>query len=64
QQTLYAMGEEVLKQCRAVERIRFALPNKHHLLVDLSKFGLQNRNEVFVATSEPFGLIEGEVVRE
>ena len=64
QQTLYAMGEEVLRRCRAVEQIRFALPNKHHLLVDLSKFGLQNRNEVFVATSEPFGLIEGEILRE
>jgi urate oxidase len=25
---------------------------------------LENRNEVFVATSEPYGLIEGEVVRD
>jgi urate oxidase len=64
QHTLYAMGEEVLKRCPPVERIRFALPNKHHLLVDLSRFGLQNRNEVFVATSEPYGLIEGEIVRD
>ena len=63
QHTLYAMGEEVLKRCPPVERIRFALPNKHHLLVDLSRFGLQNRNQIYVATSEPYGLIEGEVVR-
>ena len=63
QHTLYAMGEEVLKRCAAVQRIRFALPNKHHLLVDLSRFGMQNRNQIFVATREPFGLIEGEVVR-
>ena len=25
-----------------VERIRFSLPNKHHLLYDLSRFGLEN----------------------
>jgi urate oxidase len=64
QHTLYAMGEEVLKRCAPVQRVRFALPNKHHLLVDLSRFGLQNRNQIFVATREPFGLIEGEIVRE
>jgi urate oxidase len=64
QHTLYAMGEEVLKRCAPVQRIRFALPNKHHLLVDLSRFGLQNRNQIFVATKEPYGLIEGEIVRE
>ena len=63
QHTLYAMGEEVLKRCAPVERIRFALPNKHHLLVDLSRFGMQNRNQIFVATREPYGLIEGEVIR-
>lgn len=64
QHTLYAMGEAVLQRCPPVERIRFALPNKHHLLVDLTRFGLENRNEVFVATSEPYGLIEGEIVRD
>ena len=63
QHTLYAMGEEVLKRCPPVTRIRFAMPNKHHLLVDLGRFGMQNRNQIFVATREPYGLIEGEVVR-
>ena len=64
QHTLYAMGEEVLRRCPPVTRIRFALPNKHHLLVDLTRFGLSNRNQIFVATREPYGLIEGEVVRD
>jgi urate oxidase len=63
QHTLYAMGEEVLKRCPPVTRIRFAMPNKHHLLVDLGRFGMTNRNQIFVATREPYGLIEGEVVR-
>ncbi len=32
------------------------MPNKHRLLVDLSPFGLENANEIFVATDEPYGL--------
>lgn len=63
QHTLYAMGEKVLAECPAVQRIRLVLPNKHHLLFDLGRFGLENRNEIFVATREPYGLIEAEVVR-
>jgi urate oxidase len=39
------------------------MPNKHHLLVDLSPFGLRNENEIFVATEAPYGLIEATVVR-
>ena len=34
------------------------MPNRHHLPVDLSRFGLENRNEIFVATEEPHGLIQ------
>ena len=39
------------------------MPNRHHLPVDLSKFGLENRNEIFVATEEPHGLIEATLSR-
>jgi len=39
------------------------MPNKHCLLVDLSRFGLENNNEVFVPTGEPYGLIEARVKR-
>ncbi len=47
----------------AVKEIRLSMPNKHHLLVDLSPFGIENRNEIFVPTEEPYGLIEATVVR-
>jgi urate oxidase len=63
QHTLYAMGETVLEQFAAIEEIRLSMPNKHHLLVDLAPFGLDNPNEVFVPTDEPFGLIEATVKR-
>ncbi len=63
QQTLYAMGEAALAACDGVVDIQLALPNRHHLLVDLSPFGLDNPNEVFVATEQPYGLIEARVSR-
>ena len=61
--TLHHMGKAVLDARPEVERISFSLPNRHHLLYDLGRFGLDNENEIFHATSEPFGLIEGTVER-
>jgi urate oxidase len=63
QQTLYAIGTRVIQDCPSVAEVRLALPNKHHFLVDLAPFGLENPGEVFVATEEPHGLIEGTVLR-
>jgi urate oxidase len=62
QHTLYAMGEAVLETLD-VEEIHLSMPNKHHIPVDLTPFGLENRNEIFVATPEPYGLIEATVRR-
>jgi urate oxidase len=64
QQTLYGMGEGVLEQHPEVAEIRFSAPNKHHFLVDLSPFGLDNPNEVFYAADRPYGLIEATVERD
>jgi urate oxidase len=61
--TLHRMGDAVLQAYPDVERIRFSLPNKHHLLYDLDRFGLDNPNMIFHATTEPYGLIEGTVER-
>jgi urate oxidase len=61
--TLHRMGEAVLDARPEIERISFSLPNKHHLLYDLSRFGLENDHEIFHATEEPYGLIEGTVER-
>jgi urate oxidase len=64
QQTLYAMGERVLKHRDELAEVRLSLPNKHHFLVDLSPFELDNPGEVFYAADRPYGLIEGTVVRD
>ena len=61
--TLRRMGRAVLKAVEAIERVHLSLPNRHHLLYDLSGFDMENPNAVFHATTEPYGLIEGTVER-
>ena len=64
QHTLYAMGQAALDACDDVSEVSLSLPNRHHLLVDLTPFGLDNPNEIFVATDQPFGLIEATIRRQ
>jgi urate oxidase len=63
QQTLYAMAESALAAAPEVHEIQLTMPNKHCLLVDLSRFGQDNPNEIFVPTDEPSGYIEARVRR-
>jgi len=63
QHTLYAMGKAVLEDVVDVNDIELAMPNKHCLLVDLSRFGQDNPNEVFVPVDEPHGNIQARLRR-
>jgi len=47
-----------------IDEIEIIMPNKHCLLVDLSRFGQNNPNEIFVPTDEPHGYIEARVRRK
>ena len=58
---MYAMGEAMIAEQPEIGEVRFSLPNKHHFVIDLSPFGLDNPNEVFHADDRPYGLIEGTV---
>lgn len=64
QHTLYAMAQSVLDHTPDVTDIHLTMPNKHCLLVDLSRFGQDNPNEIFVPTDEPHGFIEARITRE
>lgn len=66
QATLNDMANAVLSLSTEpdVDSIRLELPNQHRLLVNLAPFGLDNPNEVFVPTDEPFGRICAEFIRE
>ena len=63
QQTLYAMAASALEDVPEIDEIEITMPNKHCLLVDLSRFGQDNPNEIFVPTDEPHGYIEARVRR-
>jgi urate oxidase len=63
QETLYAMGRSALESVVEAEQIDIVMPNKHCLPVDLSRFGQDNPNHVFVPTDEPAGHIEARVRR-
>lgn len=64
QQTLYAMGDAVLNTVPDIEEISLVLPNLHRIPFDLKPLGLENRNEIFITTSEPHGTIKGTVARK
>jgi len=64
QQTLYAMAQSTLEEVAEIAEIEITMPNKHCLLVDLSRFGQDNPNEIFVPTDEPHGYIEARVRRK
>jgi len=64
QTTLFEMGEAALAARTEIDRLYLAMPNKHCLLINLSPFGLENQNEVFVPTDEPHGQIEVTVARD
>lgn len=63
QHTLYAMGEAILGKFSEIAEISFSLPNIHYLPVDVSRFGLENDNRIFLPTDEPHGLIEARLSR-
>ena len=64
QTTFFQMGEAAFAACPEISQIDLAMPNKHCLLIDLTPFGLENKNEVFVPTDEPHGQIEASVARD
>jgi len=64
QETLHAMGTAVLEAHDRIAEISFSAPNRHHFLVDLAPFGLDNPGEVFIAADRPYGLIEATVFRD
>ena len=64
QETLQLMGRAALEARPGLAEIRFSAPNKHHFVVDLSPFGMDNPGEVFHAADRPYGLIEAQVRRD
>jgi urate oxidase len=63
QHTLFDMGKAALEAAPEIARIHLSMPNLHHLLADLSPFGQDNPNHIFVPIDEPHGSIEATIER-
>lgn len=63
QTSIWIMAKAMLERHQELDEVRMVLPNLHHWLVDLSPFGLTNDRTVYVATTEPHGLIEATIRR-
>ncbi len=63
QHTLFDMGKAALEAAPEIARITLTMPNLHHLLADLTPFGQDNPNHIFVPIDEPHGYIEATIER-
>lgn len=63
QTSIWIMARAMLERHEELDEVRMVLPNLHHWTVDLSAFGVTNDRLVYVATTEPHGLIEATVRR-
>jgi len=63
QHTLFDMGKAALAAAPEIARIKLTMPNLHHLLADLSPFGQDNPNHIFIPIDEPHGYIEATIER-
>ncbi len=63
QHSIWLIASAILERHQGIDEVRMTLPNLHHWPVDLGPLGGTNRGEIFVATTEPHGLIEATVRR-
>lgn len=63
QHTLFDMGSAALEASPEIARIHLTMPNLHHLLANLTPFGQDNPNHIFVPIDEPHGYIEATIER-
>jgi urate oxidase len=63
QQSLYEMATALIEGRPEIVEVRMSMPNRHHFLVDLEPFGLENPNEIFRVEDRPYGLIEASILQ-
>ncbi|KAF9142321.1 hypothetical protein BGX30_002903 [Mortierella sp. GBA39] len=67
QATLYKMAAQSIQNWKWLDRVSYALPNKHFFAVDLSYFrgtkNLQEHADVYQPVADPSGLISATVAR-
>jgi urate oxidase len=63
QASIWIIGQAIVERHPEVAEITLTLPNLHHWLADIERFGIPNDRQVYVSTTEPHGLIQATVRR-
>jgi len=63
QHTMDKMGRAALELVPEISDISMLMPNVHHFMYNLERFGMENNNDIFNPADEPHGYIEGTVSR-
>jgi urate oxidase len=57
QHSINVIGQSILNSINELKSIDLNLPNVHYLLFNMKQFNMENQNEVFLPTIEPYGNI-------
>jgi urate oxidase len=63
QHTMNEIGQVALARVPDIQEISLVMPNEHRIPFNLQPFNLENKNEIFITTDEPFGLISATLKR-
>ncbi|XP_041862343.1 uricase [Melanotaenia boesemani] len=64
QKTIYETQVLVLERIPEVDEIEIIMPNQHYFIIDMTKMGIVNKNEVLLPLDNPSGNITGTVRRK
>ncbi|KAF7773434.1 hypothetical protein Agabi119p4_5601 [Agaricus bisporus var. burnettii] len=68
QATLFKMGQRIIEENEGIREVRYALPNKHYIPVNMEYIGIDNltpaKAEVFCPIGAPSGLISATISRK
>ncbi|CAN5620731.1 hypothetical protein BH10CYA1_BH10CYA1_57420 [soil metagenome] len=63
QHTMNEIGQLALARVPDISEISLVMPNEHRIPFNLQPFNLENKNEIFITTDEPYGLISATLKR-
>jgi urate oxidase len=64
QHTLYAMADAVLASYEEIAEVTLEMPTQEYRPVDLSRFGVDNANAVYLPSAQPDSLVRATVTRD
>lgn len=64
QHTMHEIGQIAIERRPEISEIKLTMPNQHRIPFNLKPFGVDDKNEIFILTDEPHGLISATIKRK